>query len=76
MDVEFTKQEEGVANLLTRYGFSNKEMAYRLGVAETTIKMHILSISRKIEEKTGIKNINRVKIVLYMMNKLEVPPYA
>lgn len=73
MSINFTETEKGIANLLARFGYSNKELATVLNLAEPTIKGHIGNISRKIEEKTGIEHVNRVKIVLYVLGKLEVP---
>jgi DNA-binding CsgD family transcriptional regulator len=52
-----TEREAEVAALVA-HGLSNKTVAYRLGIATGTVKIHLYTIYRKL----GIKN--RVQLLL------------
>ncbi len=43
-----TRREQQVLNMIAS-GLANKEIAYRLGVAESTVKFHVASIMTKLD---------------------------
>lgn len=60
-----TKREVEILSFI-KYGYSNKEIANKLCITETTVKNHITSIMQKLEAR------NRTHaVVIYYMNNGE-----
>ena len=45
---------------LMRYGYSNKQIAYELGITESTVKAHVTMILRKLDVVNRIQAIRKV----------------
>jgi two-component system, NarL family, nitrate/nitrite response regulator NarL len=61
--VGLTKRERAVATLVSD-GLSNKMIARKLGVAEGTVKVHVVNIFRKV----GVRR--RVELILEQNERL------
>jgi DNA-binding NarL/FixJ family response regulator len=59
----FTPQEQAILRELVRTGAANKELAYRIGVCEGTVKVYLSHVMTKIELLTGKPRMNRLQIV-------------
>lgn len=71
MKLKLTQRQRRITYLLSEYGLGNKEIADDLGIAESTVKLHIMNITRKVEKELGVKHINRTQVALFFAKCLD-----
>lgn len=71
MQLSLTRMQYQVFRLLINTGESNKRIAHRLGIKESTVKVHLQAIFKK----SGIRS--RVALVAaYLDGKISIPAYT
>lgn len=63
---KLTDREREVVGLISEEGLANKAVAFRLGIQETTVKMHVKAAMKQMGAR------NRVQLVIhYWKEKIE-----
>lgn len=63
-----TRQEKNVARLLATEGLSNKAMAHRLGISDSTVKVHVRRVMSCLRQH-GVTN--RVQVAIHYFTRME-----
>lgn len=69
MPVRLTPREQEVAALIANWGLSNKAIAKRLGITESTVERHVENIVQKLP---GLGR-PRHRITVFFLARIEEP---
>ena len=61
----FTKREHEVLQMIAQRGLSDKEIAQELGIALSTVGVHIQNIRDRIKQRLNLLSLSRTDIALY-----------
>lgn len=68
-NINLTKKQKQIANILITTGESDKYIANELGIAVPTVKMHLEHMRTKVCVLTGKPIKNRVQLVLELLKR-------